>query len=337
VAGNRRRTTIDYSPAPNAQYGLPYFVSEYAADGATEIRRSYTDYNFSQVYLDRRIIGLVSATHVLDPVAGQWRAKTTYGYDDPTRIQPQATTAPGHDQSYDNSFTLRGNVTSVSRWDVNDISNVDKALTSYVNYDAAGSALAITDPAGHTNSIGYGDSFSDGNNSRGTFAYPTTITDADNNSSYVQYNYDFSAKTRVQGPPPLNQPTGIVQTFAYDGAARVLQMTTANTGAYTRFIYGPTYVQNLSTVNNLVDEAYTGQFFDGLGQTVAVSHNNPGSSGGYSAVISVYDQMGRAVLQSNPTEITSSGVPTGDDAAGWVYTQQSYDWKGLWRLRLRGR
>ena len=37
-------------------------VKEYAADGATEIRHTFTDYNLSQAYLDRRIIGLVSAS-----------------------------------------------------------------------------------------------------------------------------------------------------------------------------------------------------------------------------------------------------------------------------------
>jgi YD repeat-containing protein len=37
--------------------------------------------------------------------------------------------------------------------------------------------------------------------------------------------------------------------------------------------------------------------------------------------------MGRAIQQTNPTEITGAWVPTGDDAA-WVYSAQAYDWKG---------
>lgn len=335
AASNHRRTTIDYSPAAYAEYGLPYFVSEYDADGTTEIRRTYTDYNLNQAYLDRRIIGLVSARHVLDPVAGQWKAKTTYGYDDPTRIQSQAASAPGHDQSYDGSFTSRGNPTSVSRWDVTDIGNANKALTTYTSYDAAGSVLSTTDPAGHTDTITYTDSFSDGNNSRGTFAYATTLADADSNPSYLRYNYDFGSKTRLQQPSPLNQPSGLVQTFTYDSAKRLLQLTTMNTGAYTRYVYGPTYVQRLTTVNNIADESYTGQFFDGVGRTVAVSQNDPGSNGGYSEVVTVYDRMGLPVLQSNPTEITSGGVPSGDDAAGWVYTQQTYDWEGRARVTTK--
>src|SRR5437764_14017052 len=38
--------------------------------------------------------------------------------------------------------------------------------------------------------------------------------------------------------------------------------------------------------------------------------------------------MGRAVQQSNPTEINSSWSPSGDDAEGVHYMQQTYDWKG---------
>ena len=38
--------------------------------------------------------------------------------------------------------------------------------------------------------------------------------------------------------------------------------------------------------------------------------------------------MGRAKQQSNPTEIAGNWVPAGDDAAGWIYNQQTYDWKG---------
>jgi len=45
-------------------------------------------------------------------------------------------------------------------------------------------------------------------------------------------------------------------------------------------------------------------------------------------VITIYDQMGRAVKVSNPTEIYSSWEPAGDDAAGIYYTQQTYDWNG---------
>src|SRR4029079_11817152 len=114
AGGNRRRTTIDYGQY--AQWGLPYLVSEYAADGSTEIRRTYTDYNLSQAYLDRRIIGLVSAVHLTD--VGSFQGKVTYDYDDPARLTALPVAATRHDSTYGTSFIARGNLTSVSQWDV---------------------------------------------------------------------------------------------------------------------------------------------------------------------------------------------------------------------------
>ena len=323
---NRRRTTIDYGAY--VQYGLPNVVTEYDSTGATPVRQTITDYNLSQAYLNQRIIGLVSSVQVYDNAQGKYLSKTTYGYDEAGSVGQQAVTATAHDQSYDSTFMTRGNVTSVSRWDVTDINNTNKALTSHVTYDAAGSALTATDPAGHQTSVAYADSFSDGNNTRGTFAYPTTLTDADNNSSTAQYNFDFGAKTRVQGPPPNNQPNGVIQTIAYDSAARIQQVTTANTGAYVRYAYGPNYVQQFSTVNNVADEAYAFQVFDGAGRVFGAGSNHPGSAGGYEVQVTQYDAAGRAVKRSNPTEIDGSWNPSGDDSAGWLYTQQTYDWKG---------
>jgi len=38
--------------------------------------------------------------------------------------------------------------------------------------------------------------------------------------------------------------------------------------------------------------------------------------------------MGRLWHQTNPAEMNSNWAPAGDDAAGWVWTYQNYDWKG---------
>jgi len=105
-------------------------------------------------------------------------------------------------------------------------------------------------------------------------------------------------------------------------------VTTANNGAYKRFVYGPAYVYSYASVNNVADEAFAISYLDGMGRAFATSVNHPGSSTGYSGQYIYFDQMGRVVKQDNPTEINSAWVPSGDDAAGWYYTQQTYDWKG---------
>jgi hypothetical protein len=37
--------------------------------------------------------------------------------------------------------------------------------------------------------------------------------------------------------------------------------------------------------------------------------------------------MGRVKKSSNPAETNSNWVPFGDDSSGWLYTEQTYDWK----------
>jgi hypothetical protein len=70
------------------------------------------------------------------------------------------------------------------------------------------------------------------------------------------------------------------------------------------------------------------QTFDGVGRVIGAASYHPGSAGGYKAQLTQYDNMGRIMKQSNPSEIIAGWVPSGDYSAGWLYTQQSYDWNG---------
>ncbi len=322
INGNHRRTAIDYDSY--WMWGLPHAVHEYDGNG-TELRRTYTEYNLGQAYLDTRIIGLTSETRIYDPAAG-WFAKTTYEYDGVT-VDAQANSAPQHDP---NITTPRGNLTSVSRWNVTYIDDAAQKLTSSMTYNAAGSLLTVTDAASHTNSIGYGDSFSDNGNGRGTYAYPTTMTDGDGYTSTIQYNYDFGAQTRMEGPPPGSPGQfthGLIQTFTYDSAVRPSEITNLTNGAVTHFSYGPNYVESWSSVNSNFDN-YAVKVFDGLLRVMAVAGYHPGSTGGFWGQWTRYDQMGRVSQQTNPTEMTGGWVPTGDDS-GWQYNNPTeYDWKG---------
>src|SRR6185503_7417028 len=155
ASSNRRRTTIDYGQYE--PWGLPYLVKEYAADGVTEVRRTFTDYNLSQAYLDRRIISLVSAVHLTN--VSSFQGKITYEYDDPARLSALPASATQHDSAYNTSFTARGNLTSVSQWDVTDVDNAAKKLTNYTNYFVTGTPKSATDPSTHTSSISYTDAF----------------------------------------------------------------------------------------------------------------------------------------------------------------------------------
>ncbi len=258
-------------------------------------------------------------------------SKVSFQYDGIGSAQNQGTPVQHDDTNFGYGFVAgRGNLSSITRYDV---TNLLPPITTSAVYNTAGSVISTTDGAAHTISISYTDAFSpDGTNSTDpgyvTLAYATTLTDADGYSSHIKYHYDIGAQTRTEGPPPAGQSQGAIQTITYNGAARVSQVTTVNNGAYVHFFYGPNYAYSFATVNNVADEAYSIQFFDGLGRPYYSSSNHPGSSGGYKGLTTVFDLMGRVWKQSNPTEVNSSSSPSGDDAAGWLYTTQTYDWKG---------
>ncbi len=323
-ANNQRRVTISYGPYTT--YGLPYEVIEYAADGATMLRRTYTDYNLDASFTTRRIIGLVSAIHVVNHATNTCVSKTTFDYDwGGEFLVATAQTPTQHDSAnYGSSFvTGRGNLSAVWRWDVTDINNATKAIAkSRTGYNTTGSSVFSRDALAHQTSINYGDSFSDLVN-RNTFAYPTTITDPATFASTVQYNYDFGAVTRTQ------DPKGAVQTIIYDSAARVDRIINETNDTYTRHVYDPSgYIKTYATIQEGEGEAYHINYFDGAGRVRASAGDHPGSLGEYSAVLTFHDVMGRVSQQTNPTEINASWVPSGDDSAGWVSSTQTYDWNG---------
>ena len=324
--GNHRRMETTYTsynlPNPVA---LPTEVKEYAANGTTVLRRMTTTYFDAganqQAYIDRRVIGLVREVITYDG-SNQPQSKIWFDYDwgnEYWAALPQAATQ--HDAS--GTQFGRGNLCWIGRWDVTDINNSSKILNSYTKYNRTGSVVKSEDHYGQGSAISYTDAFSDSVN-RNTFAYPTTITDAENYSSSGQYNYDFGSVTRVQ------DPKGAVQTMTYDSAARLDRMTDLLTGAYTRWSYATanTFVGAYSTIETGQGEAFEGTAFDGLGRYRATQLDMPGSTGGYSAVVTGYDVMGLPSTRSNPTEMTPYWIPSGDDAAGWKWTNQSYDWKG---------
>jgi subtilisin family serine protease len=322
-ANNRRHIDIIYT-----SFGLPGEVREYSVDGSGFggfMRRTYTGYRFDQAYIDRRIIGLVNDIHVVDE-NNNYVTKITYDYDRGEEyLVGTSQPATQHDAvNYGAGFVYgRGNQTDVWHWDVTDINNPSKAIRQqHTGYNTTGSVVFERDALNHQITISYTDYFSDGVN-RNTFAYPTTVTDADNFSSTSQYNYDFGATTRAQ------DPKGAVATMTYDAAGRIERVTNQVNGAYTRWVYNPYGdVATFTTVQSGLPEAFSVTYFDGAGQLRSNGGDLPNSSGGYVGQFTLYDIMGRPSQQSNPAEMTHLWAPTGDDAVGWVWTYQAYNWQG---------
>ena len=351
-AGNHKRTRVTYQSVnftDGTTCNLPQDVYEYQPDATNIIRYTHTTYNLSTTYTNLRIIGLVSertlyegdpnSTHTL-------MSKVGFAYDEADSIQGANPSVQHDNPNYGtDSSIVRGNLTSVKRYNVDDTSQF---TISSSKHNTAGAVVSTTDPLGHTVTISYADSFSDTNrNTLNTLAYPTMVTDAGGFKSYSKHNYDFGATTWTQTPKPnvTNDQLGPEQTFDYDAYGRIQKVTNLFNNAYTRYEYASsaTKVDTYATVQDGAGEAHSFSIIDGAGRVIATASDHPNSTGGFSGQLVMYDVMGRVVKKSNPTETTAETTTTpinptqwtvsGDDSpanggAGWVYTQQAYDWKG---------
>jgi YD repeat-containing protein len=338
-ANNRARTEVvyqhfDFSNGTNCD--LPQVVNEYAADASTILRSTKTVYKMDADYTDLRILGLVSERSLYEGVvdAGTLMAKVAFFYDESGSIL--GNDAPvQHATNYNSSFIYRGNVSSAKRYDV---TNTNVFTTTSSKYNTAGSVVSATDAENHTVAISYADSFSDGV-ARTTLAYPTKVTDPDNYFSTTKYNFNFGAITRRQTPRPNttdpndNQPRP-EQSWTFDSIGRLQQITNLVNNAYTRFEYATSGVRvdTYTTIKDTSTEAHSFKFTDGAGRVIATAADH--NTNTFSGQKVVYDVMGRVIKTSNPTETSASGLPsqwdtTGDDEdTGWIYTEQTYDWKG---------
>ncbi|HEY3579821.1 MAG TPA: Ig-like domain-containing protein, partial [Pyrinomonadaceae bacterium] len=340
--GKHKRTELVYQPhdlGNGITCQLPQDVREYDANATTILRTTRTIYIDDSPYLSRWIIGLPKERLLYegDATSGVLRSRLVFKYDDSQSIDGNDTPVQ-HDPGYSSSFVSgRGNLSSVERYNVD---NLTQFTTSSMKYNTAGAIVSSKDALNHETRLSYIDAFSD-EVSRNTLAYATKLTDPDGYYSTLNYNFDFGALTYRQTPPPnfngpaSQQPLGPEQSFEYYDHGRLKKELNLVNGAYSRFEYDPSgiRVDTYVTIEEGQGEAHSFQIFDGAQQSIATVNSHPGSAGGYAAQRAVYDVMGRVIKTSNPTETTALGndpnqwTPTGDDAT-WIYTEQTYDWKG---------
>jgi hypothetical protein len=176
--------------------GVAFAVSdvfEYDAppNTSTVLRHTQFEYLRGPAYtgnLKRRLTQLVRSQTVKDG-SGALQSKFTYEYDLGDEYLVNEGPPIRHDTTnFGLSFVQgRGDLNVVRRWDVTAPGDVNKSVVSTVGYNTSGSVIFSRDHLGNKTSMIYEDSFSDSIN-RSTFAYPTTIKDADLKPSTVRYN-----------------------------------------------------------------------------------------------------------------------------------------------------
>jgi RHS repeat-associated protein len=329
--GHRSRTTIEYGVG----YGLPTAVREWGgADGGTYLRGTFTAYRLDSGYLNQRLIGLVDNVQTYDGPTGLLVSKVAYQYDYGNEFRQFQANSTQHDATYDANFQWRGNCWSVLNFNADAPNDWGQIVEHRTGFNTDGSVIFAYDALGHQTTYSYADNFSDGNNSRGTNAYPTAVTDEDGYIAYTGYNYDFGGVTATTVPASGTTSAGVnyvTTAVQYDSYGRVQQETSQSSGTYRRYVYetNDNYVHTYQTITGTTSayEFHSWVVKDGAGRVRAQASDHPGSVGGFLGQYINYDQMGRVSSQSNPTEMNSSWVATGDDSA-WVYTYQTYDYKG---------
>ncbi len=267
-------------------------------------------------------------------------SRTTYGYDQTTLTATSSGTLSNHNSAaFPTTFTARGNLTNATTWDT---VNAGNSISTTTKYNTTGSPIEQSLPdnnlTGRKALIAYDDSFSDATTINNTFAYPTTVTDPDGNIATVKYRHDLGAVTRTQDAKMLtaDNTKGIITK--YDLVGRVTRVINQFTSGYTRYTYdtslywantfNSTQVVADPLVDDLANEFYNGTILDGHGRPRATFSDHPGSIGKLRSQYSIYNNMGQLVQTSNPTEVDVNWLPAGDDVAGYIWSQQTYDYKG---------
>ncbi|HEU4713078.1 MAG TPA: RHS repeat-associated core domain-containing protein [Pyrinomonadaceae bacterium] len=289
-------------------------VTTYLNNGYDTVLPSSSNPDISQTYHIRNRPSQIS----IYDAAGTERARTAYEYDDYVGDDSfhaalvNRSNISGHDSAASTSYIKRGNPTAISNY----LLPAGTAITSYVQYDIAGNPVKTIDPRSTTgnviaSTIIYDDNFGGPDNtlaerfsftelgSQQTFAFPTEVKNALNQSAYSQYDYHLGQAINTQD---LNGT--ISAAYHVDLLDRLTQIrrafgtgdenqTTVEYDDDDRFIVTKSDLHAFND-NVLVSK----QLYDGLGRTIESQQFEGGTN--YIAVQTQYDGAGRAFKTSNP-------------------------------------
>jgi YD repeat-containing protein len=292
--GHRFRTHIEYT-----SYGLPNDTSMFDDSGL--IRRTHLEYDLDAEYTKRHILGLVRERTVYG-AAGALLSKTSYEYDLSESVVDQGQALQHDNIGYEsNLVTGRGLLGAIRSWNAKGA----KSVVIRLGYNTNGSVAFRRDSSGQQVNFSYADAFAD-QTERRAMAFVTESTGSGGKRSSMQYDYETGAPVRTQSWQ------GVVQTFGYDSARRLIASTNEKTGASMRRIYDEngTLIGTFRKFGVNFKERGTYTVFDGVGQVRARATDAVGKESGYYGVYINRDVSGRVINQTKPTEMTSAWEAT---------------------------
>jgi RHS repeat-associated protein len=284
------------------------------------LKRTHTDFVTDPNYLSQNLTHLPLQSWTSSDAAGVDKAALTrFEYDNYAAdtnhlgLWPRSGAFGHNSAEFGIGFQTRGNVTAVTSYA--DALNQTEPVTAYSQYDILGNVVKTIDARGNASTIGYDDNFGspDGEaqsntapgqlNGQSTFAFPTSVTNPLGWTAYTQYDYFTGAPVNSEDPngaisktiynDPLDRPTQSVTAVGtplesqtailYDDANRRVRQTS-----------------DLDAPNdNLLRKE---SLYDGFGRTTETRSYEAG--GGYRAVQTQYDALGRPYKQSNPFRLS---------------------------------
>jgi len=213
--------------------------------------------------------------------------------------------------TYDNSANTLGNLTSAATG----ATNAPNATTSYVR-DSYGRVTKATDPLNHPTNFIY-DGSTDSNCDTSGSPFPTTITNALNQSATYQFNSCTGTMAFVV------DPNGAKTSYSYDGIQRLIQTTFPDNGV-DNISYVDSGQNSITDSRQQVGSSFivNKDLFDGLGrksQTLQVVGTN-------SIVYTdfTYDATGNSQTVSNPY-YTKADSTYGVTTLSYLNTKGGYD------------
>ncbi|MBI1761281.1 MAG: VCBS repeat-containing protein, partial [Acidobacteria bacterium] len=231
-----------------------------------------------------------------------------------------------HENAYSNTFTTRGNLTSVVQTNVAD-TNQTRTLKR-VFYDTNGNLRGEADAAGNRKQIDYADNYANKPANVGpTHVYPFTTTDPALFKSGGWYDYYTGNVRKTFNIPSGTQWQQVVET-EYDAGTDRPKKTTRPDGGFVETHYW----DNLLVVGTKQQiesgkVRFKWDLMDGAGHPFKKASDHPDAvSGKYAGQLFAYDKLGRVKDSSNVLAINGSFAPAAEDAsASWLFTTISYD------------
>lgn len=299
-AGTRTKVDYDYD-----SYGNVTNMREYGHRVLTAWkvrRRTEYVYKTDTAYINAYLRSLVVEHNIYDAQLNTSDgddvliSKTKFTYDNYSAMggmQTYTNMPAGHESAYDDTLTVRGNVTGTSQY--YDIVK-DEAITRLKKYDIFGSV--VKEQLGCCNEREY--VMVEGNG----YATPVEVmSGAGSTVLATEMEDDFNTGLVTETTDPRGKETD----FTFDAALR-LDTVTSHTGASQEAIYDDSTLAASHTTNwtegMTAKSATTSYDYDGWGRVIKMTAPNGAKTD------TTYDAMGRVTDRSNPYTGTPPGVET---------------------------